>query len=166
MKRTSPSSRAIIERGECSVGRVCLHPLVLLDQVVQLDEVDVVDAEARERAFELHPRREPVPLASLCREEVLVPAADEPRGDAQLGIPVACRRVEVVHAVLAQHIEYGVSCVLADIPERRTAEHDPRARVSRPPEVRVLDHGASLWPSPDQGRPGMPGVCRSLAPWG
>ena len=100
--------------------------------------------KARERAFEFRPRRVPVPLASLCREEVLVPAADEPRGDAQLGIPVACRRVEVVHAVLrAAHRLYGVGCVLADIPERRTAEHN-RVLDVRPPEVRVFDHGASL----------------------
>ena len=47
-------------------------PLVLLDQVVQLDQVDPVGAQPFERAVDLGPGLLPGPLAGLGGQEVLV----------------------------------------------------------------------------------------------
>ena len=45
------------ERLDGAAGRERLVPLVGLDEVVQLDQVDVVDRHALERPFEFRPRR-------------------------------------------------------------------------------------------------------------
>ena len=71
-------------------------PLVGLDQVVQLDQVDPVDPEALERPLEAGPSVVAVAVAGLGGEEEGVAVGGQPRGQAQFGVPVVRRGVEVV----------------------------------------------------------------------
>ena len=75
-------------------------PLVLLDEVVQLDQVDVVDVHALQRAFELGPRRVTATLAGLGGEEDVARWVGEPRPQAVLRGAVAGGGVDVVDAEL------------------------------------------------------------------
>ena len=72
--------------------------LVGLDEVVQLDEVDLVDAEPLERALQLAPGAVAVALAGLRRQEELVAVVGEERRQAQLRLAVRRGRVDVVDA--------------------------------------------------------------------
>ena len=117
-------------------------PLVGLDQVVELDQVDVVDAQPLERPLELGPRRVAAALAGLGGEEELVGASRHPRRQSQLGVPVRRRHVEVVDARLQQDRQQLVGCLLAHRRERRATEDDPAALVARASESRAVDHAA------------------------
>ena len=69
-------------------------PLVGLDEVVQLDQVDLVDAHPLERSFQLGPRRRRPPFAGLRGEEHVRAVVGEPRPQPILGLavrPPRCR---------------------------------------------------------------------------
>ena len=80
-------------------------PLDHVDEVVQLDQVDAVDAEPLERAPDLLLRSRVLALAGLRREEELVAVAREPRCEAQLRVAVRRGGVDVVDAVLEEQLE-------------------------------------------------------------
>ena len=84
--------RTVLAQGELPVDYV--------DEVVQLEQVDVVDAEAVERAADLLACAGVVALAGLRRQEETVAVPLEPWGEPQLGVAVRGGRVDVVHAVL------------------------------------------------------------------
>ena len=67
-------------------------PLDHVDEVVQLDQVDLVDAEPVERAADLLACAGAVALAGLGREEELLAVLRQPGRDPQLGVAVATRR--------------------------------------------------------------------------
>ena len=67
-------------------------PVDHVDQVVQLDQVEGVDAEALERAADLLARARAVALAGLGGQEERVAVARQPGREAQLGVAVATRR--------------------------------------------------------------------------
>ena len=77
-------------------------PLDDVDQVVQLDRVDPVDAEPVQRAADLLARAAVAPLPRLRREEERARVALQPGRDAQLGVAVARGDVDVVDPVLEQ----------------------------------------------------------------
>src|SRR5207249_11985327 len=79
------------ERLQRAAGAVGDLPLVLLDEVVQLDEVDMVDAEPLERQLEAGARAGAGALAGLGGEEELVAARRQPWRQPQLGVAVAGR---------------------------------------------------------------------------
>ena len=92
MKRARPSSRARGQRLDRPAGAVGHLPLVLLDQVVELDEVDLVDAHALERALEAGPGAVAAAVAGLGGDEEVVGGGGQPGRQAQLGVAVAWRR--------------------------------------------------------------------------
>ena len=63
-------------------------PLDHVDEVVQLEQVDVVDAEAVERAANLLVRAGSVALPGLRRDEEMVAVLREPRRKPQLRVAV------------------------------------------------------------------------------
>ena len=117
-------------------------PLVGLDQVVQLDQVDVVDAQPLQRPLEARPGRVATPIAGLGGEEELAGVRRQPRRHPQLGIPVRCRYVQVVDACLEQDGQQRVGCLLAHRCQRRATEDYPAALVARASECGAVDHAA------------------------
>jgi hypothetical protein len=77
-------------------------PLVGFDEVVQLDEVDVVDAHPGQRALEAGPRTVAVARVRLGGQEELAGMLREPRREPQLRVAVHRCGVDVVDAVLEQ----------------------------------------------------------------
>ena len=123
-------------------------PLDHVDEVVELDRVDVVDAEPLERAVDLLLRLRVGALAGLGRQEELV--LREPRGDPQLRVAIGGGDVDVVDAVLEQQLERAVRIGLGGLGQRRGTEDHAAGLVSRRAEGGALDHGgegtwARLW---------------------
>src|SRR5206468_7581387 len=83
-------------------------PLDRIDEVVQLEQVDAVDAEAVERAADFLARARAIALAGLCRQEETVAMLRQQRGKPELGVAVRRRGVDVVDAVLEELLERAV----------------------------------------------------------
>src|SRR5262249_50924955 len=107
-----------------------LVPLDRVDQVVQLPEVDVVDAEPVEGAVQLLARGGGLPLARLGGEEELVPVLAQPGPGPELCVAVAGGDVDVVDAVLEQRLEGTVGDLLRHPREPGGSEDDTRALVA------------------------------------
>ena len=114
-------------------------PLDHVDEVVELDRVDVVDAEPLERAVDLLLGLRVGALAGLGREEELV--LRQPRGDPQLRVAVGGGDVDVVDAVLEQQLERAVRVLLGRLGQRRGTEDHAAGLVSGRAEGGALDHG-------------------------
>src|SRR6267378_74653 len=82
--------------------------------------------------------------ARLGREEKILPVTGHPGPDAQLGIAVARRRVDVVHAVTQQDVERAVGLVLVGARKGGGPEQRHAAGVAGAAERASLDHGP-LW---------------------
>src|SRR4029077_5418784 len=120
-------------------------PLLLVDEVVQLQEVDVVDAKTPKRVADLVARLGVGALTGLCREEETVAAFTlEPRRDVQLRIAVAGGRVEVVQVVAEHELEGSVGLSLGDLAERGGAEDGSPALVTGAAEWCARDHGQTI----------------------
>jgi hypothetical protein len=91
-------------------------PLDHVDQVVQLQQVDVVDAETLERASNLFARSLVVALFGLRRKEEPARVALEPRCDPQLRVAVRGGGVDVVDAVFEQDLERRIRFALRERP--------------------------------------------------
>ena len=89
--------RSILPQGEL--------PLDHVDQVVQLQEVDLLDAESVERTANLLPRAAVVALPGLRGEKETIAIPGQPRRDPELRVAVGGGGVDVVHAVLEQDLE-------------------------------------------------------------
>src|SRR5438552_688953 len=98
-------------------------PLALVDEVVQLDQINVVDAQTAERQADLVARLGVRPLSGLGREEeALAALASKPRRDVELRVAVARRRVQVVQVVAEYELERAIGLGIRDLPERGGAE--------------------------------------------
>ena len=128
------------ERLDRPTGTVGDLPFVLLDEVVQLDQVDVVDAHPLERALERGAGGVALPVAGLGGEEDLVAVVGEPRLEADLGLAVRRRGVDVVDARRLDLGEDAVGRVLTGPAEPGGAEDDPGRVVPGPPELRGGEH--------------------------
>ena len=80
------------QRLERATGRHRRLPLVGLDEVVQLDQVDVIDIHPLQRPFEFGSRCRAGALAGLRREEHLAAMVGQPATEAVLGRAVRRRR--------------------------------------------------------------------------
>ena len=96
MKRTRPSSRASIAASRAPSALSAVSHSIDVDEVVQLDRVDPVDAEPVEGAADLLARAAVGALPGLRRDEERAGVAPQPRRDAQLGVAVARGDVDVV----------------------------------------------------------------------
>src|SRR6476646_8081660 len=122
-------------------------PLVLFDQVVELDEIDGVDAHALQRAFQRRPGAGTVAVTGLGGEEELRSSGGQPRRQPQFGIAVTGGNVEVVDAELVQDRKQLVGALLAHAAKRRGAEDHSTAQVSGATEWLLRDHGPTLRPT-------------------
>ena len=119
-------------------------PLDHVDEVVQLQQVDVIDAEAFERAVNLLASAGSVALPGLRGDEEPVAVLLQPRREPQLGAAVRGSGIDVVDAVLEQQLKRLVGLGLGDRAERRGAEERARAVVAGAPERRFRDHTLRL----------------------
>jgi hypothetical protein len=131
---------------------------------VQLDRVDVVDAEAVERAPDLLARGGVAALAGLRRDEELALVLPQPVRDAQLGVAVSGGGVDVVDAVLEQQLESAVGVALGPAGERRGAEDHAGGLVAGGSEGGALDHDPEVTPRASLRRPERNGS-RSSTAW-
>ena len=115
-------------------GAVGDLPLVFLDEVVQLDEIDVVDAEALEGTLEAGAGSGTGAVRRLRGEEELAAVLRHPRRQAELGVTVVSRRVEVVDAELEQRRQQLIGTLLSHGAEGGRPEDDPATGVSGPAE--------------------------------
>ena len=115
-------------------------PLILLDEIVQLDQIDVIDTHPFERPLEARPGAVGGPIARLRGEKDVVAMRRQPRRQAILGNAVVGRRVPVVDAELEQHVEQRVGFLLRGVEQAGAAEDHPAALMPRPPELRTIDH--------------------------
>ena len=76
------------ERLDGAPGREGNPVLLGFDQVVELDQVDVVDAQSGQRALQLGPGAVTGPLTGLGGQEHLVAVLREERGEPQLGVTI------------------------------------------------------------------------------
>ena len=107
---------------------------------MQLDEVDLVDAQSLEGAPNLVARRVVGALAGLrCKEEAIT-VPRHPGADPQLRIAVARGYVDVVDAVLDQAGQHFVRRFLTNASQRRGPEDRARTVVSCAPKRQLLDH--------------------------
>ena len=119
-------------------------PLVRIDEVVQLQEVDVVDPEAVERPADLVAGTGTITLARLRRQEELVAVLREQWREPKLGVAVRRSGVDVIDALLEEQLEGRVGFRLRDRAQGRGAEDRARAVVPGAPERRSRDHPLSL----------------------
>jgi hypothetical protein len=123
-----------------------LLPLVLLHEVVELEQVELRDAQALEGAADLVPRPGVAALARLRGQEEVAAVALHPGADAELGVPVGGGGVDVVHAGVEQLAERPVRLVLAGAGEGGGAEQQARAPVAGAAEGEGGDHGVTIAP--------------------
>jgi hypothetical protein len=119
---------------------MCRLPVLGLDQVVQLDQVDVVDAHALQGAFEAGACTIAVARVRLRREKEPVGMRFEPRRDPQFSVAVHCCGVDVVDAMIEQQWQQPVGCLLISARDAGCAEDHAGALVTGPAERRTLDH--------------------------
>src|SRR5262249_51530645 len=117
-----------------------LVPVVGMPERVQLDQVDVVHAKPLERAVDVLAALLGGPRAGLRREEEILPVTRHPRCDAQLGVAVPRRRVEVVAAVRQGPPEGPAGVGLARTSQRGGAEERDAAEMAGSSEWTPLDH--------------------------
>src|SRR3954453_496905 len=98
----------------------------------------MVDPEPVERAPDLLARAGVRALPGLGGQEELVLL--DPVGDAELRVPVAEGDIDVVDAVLEDHLERAIGVRLGDVAERRGTEDHAAGLVSGRTEGRALDH--------------------------
>ena len=133
------------QRVQSTAGTERRLPLGLVDQVVELDQVDPIDAQALERPSDALARALGRALAGLRGQEEAITVTRHPRPDAQLRVAVGRRRIDVVDAVGEQQLEDLIGLLLAHRAERRGAEEHAARAVSRAPEGDAV-HGDSFPP--------------------
>src|SRR5258708_13996525 len=136
------SGLACLDRGrEGAVGTEGGLPIRRIDEVVQLDQVDMIGAEAAQRLADLIPSAPIGALPRLRGEKEPVPTgATEPRCDPELGVAVAGRGVQVGESVPIDQGARAIGIALGRLRQGGAAENRPRAEVPGTAEPRPLDH--------------------------
>ncbi len=129
------------ERGDGTVWGERGAPFVVFDEVVQLHEVDRVDAHAFEAAFETGPGFGAGAVACLGGQEDLVAMVGEPWCKPILRGAVGGGGVDVVDAPTAHDVERGVGSVLAHPTERSGSEDQSATAVAGSAEGGGGKHG-------------------------
>src|SRR5207249_6652438 len=128
-----------------------LIPVVRVAERMELDEIDVIDAQTLERAMDVLTALLRGARAGLRRQEEVLPVTRHPGADAELGIAVARRRVDVVHAVAQEHLEGTVRIGLTRAREGGGAEERDAAEMTGATEWTPLDHARTSRSSPEAG---------------
>ena len=132
-----PRAHERLQRAARSVGD---RPFVLLDEIVQLDQVDAIDAEPSQRALEACSGIVGRALCGLRRQKETVTVPSHEGSDAELGIAVVGGGVDVVDAELQQEVEHFVGASLTHGVQPGCTEDNPAAEVPGSPELRPVDH--------------------------
>ena len=119
-------------------------PFLWLHQVVELDEVDAIDAEAGQRLFELASGRSTTALTGFGGQKYFVAMRFQPRGKAQLGVAVSRCRIDVIETRCKNLGKNAVSHFLAATSQRCGAKDHPRAQMSGTAKNESFDHLGSL----------------------
>src|SRR5438874_12949309 len=90
--------------------------------------------------MELAPRSLVASLPGLSRQEELIAVLGHPLTDMQFGVTVTGSNVDVVDAVLKQHLESRLLQLRICLPEGSSAEDDTAALVTGAAEVLSRDH--------------------------
>src|SRR5438876_1597897 len=90
--------------------------------------------------------------AGLRRQEEVLPVTRHPGADAELGIAVARRRVDVIHAVAQEHLEGTIRIGLTRAREGGGAEERDAAEMTGSTEWTPLDHARTSRSSPEAAR--------------
>lgn len=143
-----------------------------VDQVVQLQQVDVIDAQALERAVEPLFRALVVACVRFGGDEERARVSREPWCDPQLGVAVRGGGVDVIHTVLEKQLQRSLCVRVGYVAERRRTEDGSGALVAGAAEWRLRDQRASLplpasrpsgWPkaavTPSASDARNPGLC-------
>src|SRR5207253_7650778 len=120
-----------------------IHGLITVVRVPEpmaLDDIDVIDAQTLERAMHVLTALLRGARAGLRRQEEVLLVTRHPGADAELGIAVARRRVDVVHAVAQEHLEGTVRIGLTRAREGGGAEERDAAEMTGATEWTPLDH--------------------------
>src|SRR5207245_7150635 len=126
-----------------------LIPVVRVAERMELDEIDMIDAQTLERAMDVLTAFFRGARAGLRRQKEVLPVTRHPGSDAELGIAVARRRVDVVHAVAQEHLEGAVRVGLTRARESGGAEERDAAEMAGSTEWTPLDHSRTSRSSPE-----------------
>ena len=99
-------------------------PLVVLDQVVELDQIDMIDPHALQRPLELGSGCVTVALAGLGCQEDLAPVGGEPWLQPIFGLPIGGGGVDVVDSPAVDDVECCVRPLLTHCSEGSSAEEE------------------------------------------
>ncbi len=119
-------------------GSEDLGPFVGIDQIVELDEIDRVDAHALERLLELCSRPGPITFLCLGGEEHVAAVTGKEIGEARFGLSVGSCGVDVIDSGNGGDLQCAVGALLAHLPETRGAEDQPAALMTGSSEGCVL----------------------------
>ena len=143
-RHANPLDQTLLARQQRRIQRAAgaqsLVPLDRIGERVDLPQVDMVDLEPVERALDLLAGAFLVTSVTFGRQEEVVRLSFQPRRDAQLGVAVIGRGVDVIDAVAEKDFERLVGDFLRDMTQRRGAKNDPGALVSGAPELGLRDH--------------------------
>src|SRR5439155_7252210 len=105
-------------------------PLILVDNVMQLPEIDGIDLQALKRALQFGPCRFVAPLSGLGGQEELVAVTLHPDADVVFRFAVAGSHINVVDPVLQQKLQGTFFHSLVSLPESGRAEYHAAALMA------------------------------------
>ncbi len=126
----SPSSLARATASSDPPGRVNQVQLLGVADGMDLDEVEAVDLEPLQALVDLGPGALAVAQAGLGGQEDLVTDVGHPWSQAQLGVAVAGRDVEMVDPGVQGQLDGGVGGVLVDLGQGGRAVDQDRALMA------------------------------------
>jgi hypothetical protein len=110
-------------------------PLVIFNQVVELNQVQPIHAEAMEGALKASPGTWAGALPSLRGEEEVVPVGGHPWRNPQFGIAIGRRGIDMVYPKLKEGGEDLVGIVLGDSPYTSGTKDHPAAAMPGAPKI-------------------------------
>jgi len=105
---------------------------------VKLVEVQPIGSQALQRAVQLRGGRIASPLAGLAPQKDAVAYARHPRLEANLGLAVPGRHVDVIHAAIEDELNSQVCRLLVNLTDARRPERDDTAEMAGPPQSSLL----------------------------
>lgn len=122
----------------------CLFPLGLVHQVVELDQVDPVRAQAFERTADTIPRALITALVGFGREEHVIAVVFQEGSEPKLGIAVYGGSIDVVNSGPDHPLHNPVGHGLLDLEKGHRPENDTRAFMAGPPKHGFWNHAPTI----------------------
>src|SRR5262249_53610872 len=119
-------------------------PVIGVKQGMQLNQVNCIDPQAFERAMNPVTRVLVEALAGLGSEEEILAMLCHPWANAQFGVPIAGRNVDMIDAIFEEDVEHTVRLCLGGAAERRRPKERDCAHMSGASKRSFLNHGRFL----------------------